>query len=421
MKKLSVILLLLSLAVFLIACHVSGNTQDDLPVTTNATTDAESDIGGETGTDQETDIEIDTDIDSETDTKTESETHTNTETETKVDSGDKTDTETATETETETETRPWNPIIVDEFAALGDVGFELVNHDPAIIDRYAAAIGALAADLDGLATVYELTAPASCCFGITGEENILLGASDPVAAMEYTHAAMKAESDRLVAEGKLQTPIVIMDLCNLLGEKYAAGEYVYFRTDHHWTGLGAYYASRYFMDLVGKDYRPLSDYTEVALTGFLGSLHRHTQSEELAANPDTVYAYVSPTVKYMTVRSKDGVTKEIEMIRDSVSSSNKYVAFCGGDYQYSEIHNETITDGSAVLVIKDSYGNSFLPMLADSYEYVYGMDYRSWEGDLSAFVEEHNIDTVVIINYQVCISLSSYVRAWERLVAQQVE
>ena len=153
----------------------------------------------------------------------------------------------------------------------------------------------------------------------------------------------------------------------------------------------------------------------------MGSLHRHTQSEELAANPDTVYAYVSPTVKYMTVRSKDGVTKEIEMIRDSVSSSNKYVAFCGGDYQYSEIHNETITDGSAVLVIKDSYGNSFLPMLADSYEYVYGMDYRSWEGDLSAFVEEHNIDTVVIINYQVCISLSSYVRAWERLVAQQVE
>ena len=62
-----------------------------------------------------------------------------------------------------------------------------------------------------------------------------------------------------------------------------------------------------------------------------------------------------------------------------------------------------------------------MPMLADSYEYVYGIDYRSWEGDLSAFVEEHNVDSVIIINYQVCISISSYVRAWEKLVAQQVD
>ena len=386
MKKFSVILLLLSLGLLLIACTL-GDDPQKAPETTDSATEQ------------------------------------TTATETADTSGTGTEpgSESETETETETETRLWNPIIVDEFVALGDVGFELVNHDPSVIDRYALAIGALAADLDGLATVYELTAPASCCFGITGKENILLGASDPVAAMEYTHAAMMSVNARLVAEGKLQNPIVIMDLCDLLGEKYAAGEYVYFRTDHHWTGLGAYYASRYFLDLVGKDYLPLSDYREVALTGFLGSLHRHTQSEELAANPDTVYAYASPTVKYMTVRSKDGQTREIEMIRDSVNSTNKYVAFCGGDYQYSEIHNETITDGSAVLVIKDSYGNSFMPMLADSYEYVYGIDYRSWEGDLSAFVEEHNIDSVVIINYQVCISLSSYVRAWERLVAQQVE
>ena len=60
----------------------------------------------------------------------------------------------------------------------------------------------------------------------------------------------------------------------------------------------------------------------------------------------------------------------------------------------------------------------FMPMLADSYEYVYGIDYRSWKGDLSAFVEEHGIDTVVVINYQVCISLPSYVSAWERFVSQ---
>ena len=180
MKKLSVILLLLSLGLLLIACTL-GDDPQKAPETTDSATEQ------------------------------------TTATETADTSGTEPGSESETETETETETRLWNPIIVDEFVALGDVGFELVNHDPSVIDRYALAIGALAADLDGLATVYELTAPASCCFGITGEENILLGASDPVAAMEYTHAAMMSVNARLVAEGKLQNPIVIMDLCDLLG------------------------------------------------------------------------------------------------------------------------------------------------------------------------------------------------------------
>lgn len=391
MKLICLFLLTLLLAVSLISC---GTATDG--VETSSTTEAEATEPVTTATGTETDVATESDTEAETETQS----------------------ETETDFDTEAETRPWNPIVVDEFAAIGDVGFELVNHKASVIDRYAAAVGALAVDLDGLATVYELTAPASCCFGITAEENILLGATDPVAAMQYTHQAMLAENDRLVTEGKLKNPMIVMDVFDLLGEKYAAGEYVYFRTDHHWTGLGAYYASRYFMDLVGKEYLPLSAYQEVALPGFLGSLHRHTQSEELAVNPDTVYAYRSPTVTYMTVRNKEGESKQIEMIRESVNSTNKYVAFCGGDYPYSEIHNEAITDGSSVLVIKDSYGNSFMPMLADSYEYVYGIDYRSWKGDLSAFVEERGIDTVVVVNYQVCISLSSYVSAWERFVSQ---
>ncbi len=409
MKRICLLWLTLLLALLLTACNGANDAPNDTEKNTQAVT--------------ETETNAETDATTSTDRETTAAETTAAPADTTPDMSGHTTAKISEETEpsTETETRPWNPIVVDEFAAIGDVGFELVNHDASVIDRYAAAIGALAMDLDGLATVYELTAPAACCFGITAEENILLGVTDPVAAMTYTHQAMQAENDRLVADELLQNPMVILDVCDLLGEKYAAGEYVYFRTDHHWTGLGAYYASRYFMDLVGKEYLPLSAYREVALPGFLGSLHRHTQSEELAANPDTVYAYASPTVEYMTVGNKDGEYKEIKIIRESVNSSNKYLAFCGGDYPYSEIHNETVTDGSAVLVIKDSYGNSFMPMLADSYEYVYGIDYRSWKGDLSAFVEEHGIDTVVIINYQVCISLPSYVRAWESLVARQTE
>lgn len=49
-------------------------------------------------------------------------------------------------------------------------------------------------------------------------------------------------------------------------------------------------------------------------------------------------------------------------------------------------HNETITDGSAVMVIKDSYGNAFVPWLIDHYEYVYGVDYRHSSNTISQMV-----------------------------------
>ena len=197
-------------------------------------------------------------------------------------------------------------------------------------------------------------------------------------------------------------------------------EYIYFRTDHHWTGLGAYYASRFFLDHVGRTYPALDAYRKVEVPGFLGSLYNHTQSPSLRGAPDTVYAYESPTVKELTVFNRHtGEYETIPMIYEAdrlTGTWNKYLSFTNGDYAYYEMHNETVKDGSSVLVIRESFGNAFMPMLVDSYEYVYGIDYRFWRDDLATFVEEKGIDTVIFLN-NIMATVNDYtIRTMETLV-----
>ena len=69
-----------------------------------------------------------------------------------------------------------------------------------------------------------------------------------------------------------------------------------------------------------------------------------------------------------------------------------------GDHALGEIHNEAKADGSSVLVVKESFGNAFVPFLVDSYEYVYVVDARYYDGDLTQFVTSYGIDEVIFIN-----------------------
>ena len=107
------------------------------------------------------------------------------------------------------------------------------------------------------------------------------------------------------------------------------------------------------------------------------------------------------------------------MIREAdrlTGTWNKYLAFTNGDCAYYEMHNETVKDGSSVLVIRESFGNAFMPMLVDSYEYVYGIDYRFWRDDLATFVEEKGIDTVIFLN-NIMATVNDYtIRTMETLV-----
>ena len=83
---------------------------------------------------------------------------------------------------------------------------------------------------------------------------------------------------------------------------------------------------------------------------------------------------------------------------------------------YISIENPNKTDGSAVVLVKESFGNCFAPFLVDHYQYVYIIDYRYFDGDLTSFVTEKSARSVIFLNNITATSADPRLDEMEKLV-----
>ena len=265
--------------------------------------------------------------------------------------------------------------------------------------RYCEAVSSVARAVDGKATVYCLIAPLSTGVMLTDEALDDLGFSDENAATAWMYAHMDPLVKTVPVYGAL---------------KQHNDENIYFHTDHHWSALGSWYAYREFCAQKGIRPHTPEDFETYVYTDFLGSFDYYSDGNaELENNPDTLVAYIPKGTNQMTMYIPEGSGYgecQWPIVKDMSegSRSSYYMGFVSGDRPWSYAHNETITDGSAVLVVKDSYGNAFVPWLIDHYEHIYWIDYRSyadwcaWAGipdsSISNFVERNDIQDVILIN-----------------------
>ncbi len=308
--------------------------------------------------------------------------------------------------------------VIQGYLVDGIHGYELYyfNRDNSL--RYARAVTQTALDLNGKAQVYCMVTPMSYAYGVSASTQASLGVSNCRESIDFIYSAINA----YCPQAGVTNPVMTVDAYSALEPH--ADEYIFFRTDHHWTALGAHYASRAFLDLAGRDYPTLSGgYTEYQFTGFTGSLASHTQSQtpNLVQNPDTIYAYAPNSINKVSITTREGTTFEAPIVNPDAASifsaSQRYRCFIDGDYPYSVIHNENRSDGSAILLIKESYGNAFTPMLVDSYEYVYVIDYRFYRTmSIADLVDAHGIDTVLFVNNPVATSAGYNMNCLEALV-----
>jgi len=193
---------------------------------------------------------------------------------------------------------------------------------------------------------------------------------------------------------------------NLVGVKFVdtlsalsphTDEYIYLRTDFHWSGLGAYYAAQELANVAGTPFDDLSTFTEHSVNGLKGSLVRY--ASVLGNDPDTLYWYVPArehTVTYYSVSNftnpKTGMTL--------FSSSNGYTKFIYGDSYTTHIQSN-VGNGRKLLIFKDSYGNALAPYVLSSFEEVYIADYREFKLNALDFIEEHGIT-------DVCFAMSAF-------------
>lgn len=268
---------------------------------------------------------------------------------------------------------------------VGDSGYEIYNYRDDTAGNYASAVTDLADALSGKANVYNMLIPLST--GIVFPDNL----RDEINSSDE----QKAINDIFSKMGDSVKKVNIYD--SLMQHRK---EYIYFRTDHHWTALGAYYAYEKFCEEKGITPEDINSYQKKEFPEFIGSFYNDTNEEALKANPDTVTAYVPNADAKMHVTPASGDEYDWDIINDvtNYKPAIKYSTFIASDNPFTEITNNELSDGSSCVVVKESFGNAFVPFLVDHYQKIYVVDYRYWNGNLKEFVEKNNVKDVLLLN-----------------------
>ena len=181
-------------------------------------------------------------------------------------------------------------------------------------------------------------------------------------------------------------------------------EYLYFKTDHHWTTNGAYRAYEQFCALKGLTPFDRDAHEAVTVEDFQGTHYSATRLWNVENDTITYY----PLPNQMTIYNITGeaqyepMTTENLINTDKFATRDKYAAFLDGNNGYSVIEGDG--EGS-ILVVKDSYANSFIPYLTANYEKIGVVDFRNFKYGLDSTIEREGYDEVLILyNFQTFIA-----------------
>ena len=271
---------------------------------------------------------------------------------------------------------------------VGSAGYEMYNYVGSLAEKYQSTFNAVADSLSGVSQVYAMAIPLSS--GITLPDELFsdIPGSDQA----------QAEKDILAGMGQNVKTIPLHDV--MMSHRT---EYIYFRTDHHWTALGAYYAYVQFCTAKGITPHNLSDYEVSQFPGFLGSFYNDGGKPDAMKNdPDTVNAYhpVSATasMKYGDNENSTLTGGQVIFDESTASASLKYGTFIMGDNPFTVIENPEVSNGESCIVVKESFGNAFVPFLVDHYQTVYVVDYRYYSGSVTQLARDKGVKDVLFVN-----------------------
>jgi len=197
----------------------------------------------------------------------------------------------------------------------------------------------------------------------------------------------------MVKQG-LDSNIKYVDIYDTLYSK--KHEYIYYKTDHHWTTKGAYYAylmlSKY-MGFVphGEDYYSISKVTD----NFYGSLYSKGGFRNV--KPDSIELY-TPLKKneYEVFYHDDNKNTNSFYNMDNINIKDKYTVFFGGNQSLISISAGN-NSGRKLAIAKDSYANCLIPFLAEHYSEIYIIDLRFYNESLTDFLKDREIKELLII------------------------
>lgn len=186
---------------------------------------------------------------------------------------------------------------------------------------------------------------------------------------------------------------------------FASDEQLYYRTDHHWTSDGAYTAYLEFCKTAGLEALTKDKFDIKTVSSDFQGTHDSKVLLPCAAK-DEVKLYIPKQPETLKI-THDGETSDSFYVMSALEKKDKYQVFLGGNYGRVDIETG-VGNGKRLLVIKDSFANSFVPLLTTHYEKICMLDLRFFSKnpeDLAALIEElEPTDTLVLFNIANFIS-----------------
>ncbi len=192
-------------------------------------------------------------------------------------------------------------------------------------------------------------------------------------------------------------------------------EYLFFKSDHHWTARGAYYAYSAFAKSVGLEPTPLDgfDYNIMNET-YSGSMYNYTYDARVKNFVDKIEAFFPRKEHTMTVTGIGGATYNYD--KCIVSTNRTYVTFIAGDNPYTVINVPDNPQDFNVLVLKDSFGNAFVPFLCEHYGNIIIVDTRHSGMNIYEQLKDYGLSDIIFVNNIQAANSSSWYSMYMKAV-----
>ncbi len=266
------------------------------------------------------------------------------------------------------------------------MAFELFYGSDAKAKEYAEVVNSAKKSLGGDINVYSMIIPNHTEMGLPARLKNTDKGVNTNSQSDYT------QKSYLAMDGSVEPVNVYNNIAN------HCDEYVYFDSDHHWTGLGAYYAYEAFAKQTKQTPIKLSEMKENTIKGFTGSF---TSMTKYPLNVDTVHFWSMPFDVENKITEKSGreVDAETMYYWGEGPGENSYGVFLFGDNPKEVIKSKAKTaSDQKIAIIHESYGNALVPYFAANYKEIHSIDFRYFDGNLASYCKEHNIKNVLFAN-----------------------
>jgi len=176
-------------------------------------------------------------------------------------------------------------------------------------------------------------------------------------------------------------------------------EYIFYKTDHHWTSLGAYYSYNSMRSQLGRREKSIDNFRlELLTTEFYGTTW--SKASLYSVPPDTIIAYISRDVAEigaLHIEYGDGESFSNSFYECSfLDTKDKFSVFLNGNHSVTRITTGK-ENGRRLLVVKDSFANNFTQFLISDYEEVILLDPRYFRESYAQFAVDNDITDMLVL------------------------